>query len=517
MADRTTEIAEAEVDPTIVSADPALLRRIVDTFPAPLSAANLATGKILFENRAVGALFGGATPQKRDGGDDAARWADAEDRAAFLGELAETGSVEALSARLRKEDGTGFWCAVSARVVEHKGERIAVTGFVDLTERYAAEEKLEQQRALLHQSEKLSALGALLAGISHELNNPISVLVGQAQLLKEKATDMQTVARAERIGEAAERCARIVKSFLTLARQKPKEEAHVDLNEVVGKALELTAQTLRLSSIEVTLDLGRALPPVPGDVDQLRQLILNLIVNARHALEETEGPRALTVATALGTDGTSVRTTVTDNGPGIPKDAASRIFEPLFTTKDVGKGTGLGLALCHRIAASHGGSIRLEKSSPGETRFAVSLPALDTAPAEAPMRVFVKTDPTKQRIMIVTDADDIHAASKMLIEAGHGVDLLGSAAAAFERLKALSHDLLFCDARYPDLDPMAFCRSVQEARPGFVERLVFIVDASLGRDTERGLEATGRPFLEARFARKEVEDIVDLLVRRPMR
>ena len=180
--------------------------------------------------------------------------------------------VDGLEQSLRRIDGSTFPAATTSRLIEYEGEPAFVTSVVDLTERRAAEAEIQRQRETLHQSEKLAALGALLAGVAHELNNPLSVVVGYSSMLEELAQDDASRQRAARVHAAAERCARIVKTFLAMARSRPPQHGPVVLGEVLENALELAGYGLRTADIEIVRelaagpagDLGRQRPAAPG-------------------------------------------------------------------------------------------------------------------------------------------------------------------------------------------------------------------------------------------------------------
>jgi signal transduction histidine kinase len=213
-----------------------------------------------------------------------------------------------------------------------------------------------------HQCPDLIALEELMAGLAHELNNPLSVIAGQALLLQETASDARTAERARKIEQAAERSARIIRSILAMARRTPVQTWNVDLNEVIHDALEARSNALRDSHIQVSLCLEEGLPPVRGDAGQLGQVITNLLVNAQQAMEENGRAQNLIVKTDFRNQEGQVVVKVIDNGPGIPAALRSRVFEPFFTSKNIGVGTGIGLALSKRIVEAHGGTLALESS-----------------------------------------------------------------------------------------------------------------------------------------------------------
>jgi len=511
------DITERKQMETALRTSENLVRRVLEACPLPVAMNRLETGEYIYLSPANVEMFGYDADEGLDHSRDL--YSAPDMRGAYVTKLRESGRVDDYEVEYRRADGTTFPAALSSRVIEYQGEDVIVSTVTDLTERRAAEVEIERQRTMLHQAEKLSALGELLAGISHELNNPLTVLLGQAQMLKEKATDEQTAKRAERISAAAGRCSRIVKSFLALAHQNPREPVEVDLNDIVDEALELTAHALRTAGIDVSLRLAGGLPRVMGDPDQLRQVFTNLIINAHHAMEDVDGDRVLTLKTAYRPKDDQVVATVTDNGPGVPSEIRSRIFDPLFTTKEVGKGTGIGLSLCHRIMQAHDGTIKLASASSGGTTFALGMPRRATSPAaETEARTALPAEAGKLSILIVADAPDMGVGlADILIQDGHGAEVFGSGVAGLERLKQRHYDAIFCDARPAGSNAQQFCRSMQAARPGSVERLAFITDPSLTQRDLAMLDATGRPFIESPFRSDQVRELVDLLLRRPVR
>jgi two-component system, cell cycle sensor histidine kinase and response regulator CckA len=300
---------------------------------------------------------------------DHSLWAGLEERL-FRGE-----SVAGETVNYRK-DGSEFiaeWHITPIR--NHTGEITHLVSIQrDITERRRSEEELQRQRDALYQSEKLATMGQLLAGVAHELNNPLSVVMGQASLLRQSTKTKRQVERADKIVLAAERCARIVNNFLALARQRPPERHPVQLNAVVRDAVELLAYPLRVDSVEVQFALGDELPILRADSHQLHQVVVNLVSNAHQAMRETPPPRQLTLATGIDEPDNRVWLEVRDTGPGISQELQARIFEPFFTTKPPGVGTGLGLSLCQGIVETHGGTIRVVATEEPGTVFRVELP-----------------------------------------------------------------------------------------------------------------------------------------------
>src|SRR6266513_2847446 len=247
-------------------------------------------------------------------------------------------------------------------------EQSVVVMVEDVTEQQALETQLVQ-------SEKLAAVGQLVSGVAHELNNPLTSIAGLSEfLLEQKELGKKDRGHLQVIQEQAERAGRIVRNLLTFARKGSAERVPVDLNDVIRRTLSLTGYDLKLKDITVERELSGALPEVFGDRHGLQQVVLNLITNAAQAVAENprERPREITVSTWF--DG-QVHLRVADTGPGIPDEIAQSVFTPFFTTKEPGKGTGLGLSLTYSIVERHGGQITLEPRTPkGGAAFRVDLP-----------------------------------------------------------------------------------------------------------------------------------------------
>jgi PAS domain S-box-containing protein len=311
---------------------------------------------------------------------------------------------------------------------------------LDVTERKKAEVELSRSREALHQSEKLAALGSLLAGVSHELNNPLAAIVGQAEMLEEDSRGTPFEARAQKISAAADRCARIVQTFLAMARRREPQRSPVDPNGLVSDALQLAEYQLRTAGIASSVECDGRVPAILGDRDQLHQVLVNLVINAQQALEASDTPvRKLVIRTSVLEDG-KVAIDICDNGPGIAPDVAGRIFEPFFTTKPQGVGTGVGLSFSHGIVEAHGGKLHLIPSERGAT-FRIELPAAESVDMEVvggPAPAPVLDGDAPRRALVVDDEADIADTIRELLEReGFHVTVASDGAAA---LMALDRD-----------------------------------------------------------------------------
>ncbi|MGH7720982.1 MAG: ATP-binding protein, partial [Gemmatimonadaceae bacterium] len=224
----------------------------------------------------------------------------------------------------------------------------------------------------LRQSEKLAALGELVAGVAHEVNNPLTGISAFAQLLQEDPLSSDQMESVQLIKREADRAVAVIRDLLTFARKTGPRNVPVDLNDLIEQTLRLRAYGIRTAGITVSMSLDPALRAVQGDDRQLQQVLLNLVVNAEHAMAVVK-PRALSIRTANDADRVVVE--VSDSGAGMSPEVQKRIFEPFFTTKPEGKGTGLGLSVSYGIVQTHHGTLTVQSAPGSGTTFRVSLPA----------------------------------------------------------------------------------------------------------------------------------------------
>lgn len=481
-------------------------RRFAEDHPLPLCVLSWGDWRVLFVNPAYLTLFQ-LTRDELDRIDKATQWADPAARPLYYAWLQRNGRTDKVEVELRRSDGSTFPALLSSRLMRLGGHDVAINSVIDLSEQKAAEAEIRRQREALHQQEKLAALGSLLAGVAHELNNPLSVVLGYASLLRGDARSRKVRDQAERIHAAAERCARIVTTFLSLARQKPPSFGPVDLARTVTAALELTAYGLRTSGVRVTTELPDRLPPVHGDADQLHQVVANLLVNAKQALQEVPPPRELRVAAIV--DGTELRLVVEDNGPGMSAEARRRAFEPFFTTKPAGTGTGLGLAVCHGIVTAHGGRIEIGGGPGAGTRIEVSLPI---AGAAAPRPVGDRQAPDggpTGRVLIVEDEPDIaELIAWTLARDGHEVDRVADGQAALARIATGDVDLVVSDLRMPGMDGATLLRTLRAAHPALARSAVLLTGDLLSASADPELRREGVMLLGKPVELEELRRVV---------
>lgn len=367
------------------------------------------------------------------------------------------------------------------------------------------------------QAEKLAAMGQLLAGVAHELNNPLSVVVGRTALLQQKLGGGPLAVQVEKIARAADRCSRIVRNFLALARQHPPERSEVRLNVIVQEALELLAYPLRLDNVEVTTSLAEDLPVLWADPHQLHQVVVNLVTNAHQAMRETPPPRRLTLTTRHDPGRGQVYLEVMDTGPGIPREIQGRIFEPFFTTKPQGQGTGLGLSLCQGMIESHGGRISV-RSDPGEgATFQIELPVKTARPAGSETLAVGTTSAVKEKVILVVDDESevTEMLAEMLSADGHRVETATDGAQALAKLSAQPFDLVISDIKMPKLTGPELYREMEHSHPDFCRRVIFLTGDTLSSEIREFLEQAGAPSLTKPFALNDVREVIARLLQTP--
>ena len=370
-------------------------------------------------------------------------------------------------------------------------------------------QELKQTRAQLIQADKLSALGQMIAGVAHEINNPLTTIMGYAQLLQGEEVSDQVRRDLERITEAAKRSQRIVQNLLTFARAYEPRKEYIDINQVIEDTLALRAYQLKVDNIEVVTELDENLPWTMADPYRLQQVFLNLINNAQQAMAELGGGR-LTVRSELR-GGNTIRVAVSDTGPGIPEEIMPKIFDPFFTTKDVGEGTGLGLSVSYGIVSEHGGRIWAESEEGRGATFIVELPVRKEAMPVAEPAVGVEEEKglEAKRILIVDDEEDIVALlARLLRKDGYQVSIAFSGQEALKKMAKEDYDLIISDVKMPGLDGRKLYEHIKETDPELMKSIVFITGDTANADTRAFLAWKENLHIEKPFDIEEVKKVV---------
>jgi PAS domain S-box-containing protein len=381
--------------------------------------------------------------------------------------------------------------------------------------RIASQVELERQPAALQQSEKMATFGSLLAGVAHELNNPLSIVIGNALMSAEELEGSALAERARRVQAAAERCGRIVRSFLAMARHHKAEMRPVTVQSLVDPTLQLLAYSMRTSGVTVEQDIAPDLPPLQCDLDQMIQVLSNLLTNARHALEERPAPRR--VRLTAHADGAWVRLEVADNGLGIADDIRSRVFDPFFTTKPVGSGTGIGLAVSRGIVEAHGGSLSLAPHTGDGACLVIRLPLRRDASHQFNPSDTLSTQEGRphsaRTVLVIDDEPEIGALlAEMLQKLGYRFEVKVSGESGQLALMQRDYDVVLCDLRMPGLDGPGLYDWIAEQRPHLCARTAFITADTLSASSHRFLARAGRPILEKPFVPEELRELLAKLL-----
>jgi two-component system, NtrC family, sensor kinase len=366
---------------------------------------------------------------------------------------------------------------------------------------------------LMRRFEKMSSLGQLIAGVAHELNNPLAVVVGYAQLLtKHRIADPIVSNNIQHILHETERAAKIVRDLLVFARPCEPQMTVVDLNKVVGSVCDIRERDLKQNAVELRQHLQPGLCLTKADTVQLEQVLNNLITNALHAMSNRPNSRVLTVTTAQNSH--FIRLSISDTGCGIAPDVMAKMFDPFFTTKPVGKGTGLGLSISRTILEEHHGSIRAESEAGKGATFHLEIPIVACeeavpAPAVPASTESPNTDKHGHRLLVVDDEPGIREVLEaILVGQGYLVTTATNGVEAVDRLKREHYDLIISDMCMPEMDGEGLYETVHGKNPRLAERMLFVTGDVVSARSRTFLERTGSRWLTKPFNIRDVEELV---------
>jgi signal transduction histidine kinase/ActR/RegA family two-component response regulator len=400
-----------------------------------------------------------------------------------------------------RRDGSALWAELKMNFMrDTTGRPIGILGVMrDSSERKKAEEQRREFEQKAQLVSHLASVGELSAGVAHEINNPLTGVIGYAELLMQEDVPEHIKNDLEIIRDGAKRVADIVKGLLTFARQTRPERKLVDINQVLGVSVRLRAYELETGNIKVTAKLAPDLPLTIADPGQLQQVFLNLLINAEMEMELAHGKGKLVIRTEQ-LDNT-IRISFKDDGPGIAEENLEKIFDPFFSTREIGKGTGLGLSICHGIVTEHGGRIWAESKLGKGATFIVELPVVTEEKHPKRAKAARKLErATKGKILVVDDEPVVRRLlSQVLTAEGHEVEATDDGKDALNRIKGNRYSLILLDMKLPGMSGSELYGRVKEIAESLAQRVVFITGDVMGADTEAFLARTEVPYIHKPF------------------
>jgi two-component system NtrC family sensor kinase len=402
--------------------------------------------------------------------------------------------------------GDRTYCVSAVPITEGDASTVVVL-FDDQTERRRLQDKLVQ-------STKLSAMGQLVAGVAHELNNPLASVVGFADFLSEIPDVPPSLREPLRvIREEAERASSIVRNLLGFARKQDRQRRLTALGPLIESTMSLLRNPLMANRVESRIDIEPDLPPISIDPNQVQQVLVNLVSNAAQAIASTGRAGIVTVRARRFLDDLAVD--IVDDGPGMTPEIAAQVFDPFFTTKSEHEGTGLGISISQGIVREHGGRITLE-TAPGQgATFTIHLP-LQEAPADPEPAEPARLPPNNRlRVLVIDDEPHIlHYMSATLSAWGHTVAVAQDGDEGLEAATSGDFDLVITDLRMPRLSGREFFETLRRRNPPMASRIYFSTGDTVRGDTLAFLEMLERPYLHKPFSLSELRALLAAAVSR---
>ena len=432
-------------------------------------------------------------------------------------ELFQNGHIHYGDLPLKSANGQQIWVELVGNVYDVVHRRVIQLNIYNITERKQAEKEKQELEAKAQVASRLAAVGEMAAGIAHEINNPLTGVLGFSQLLLRKENVPEDIKGGIRvIADGSQRVADIVKRLLTFARQTKPIKTLANLNELIENTLKLREYVLKTANINVITRFDPELPISVVDPGQLQQVFLNLIVNAEQAMKEVHGKGTLTITTEKKDN--NIRISFQDDGPGITKENVGHLFEPFFTTKEPGEGTGLGLSLSRSIVLEHNGKMNVVSEFGHGATFIVEIPIIESLPSDVVTSILMaEVEPAtikNGKILVVDDEPGVRALmEKVLTQSGHSVDIIGDASKAMDKLNAgVTYDVILTDVRMPGMNGTEMYSHILKKIPKMKNRIIFITGDVMGADikvflTQNKLSYLSKPF-DLELLKEKIEFIM---------
>lgn len=375
-----------------------------------------------------------------------------------------------------------------------------------------AQEHLALVKAQLIESEKFSAIGELIAGVVHELNNPLTAVIGFSDLLLiNEGSPEQTRKYLENIQRSALLCQRIIQKLLVFSRKQEPQREYVPIGHIIESTFELKQHGLNLDGIQVAKQLADNMPSTIADPYQLQQVFLNIINNAHQAMKQHTGTMMLTVKSEF--DENVIRISFCDTGPGIPKENLQKIFEPFFTTKEKGKGTGLGLSVCYEIIQEHKGNIYVASEPERGACFVIELPILAKPLLSTPSSRERAQELAAQHILVLDEEEAERDLLKNMIPVlGHHVDVAADATTAQQKLREGNYDIIVSSLNMPELNGPQLYQYLSRVKPELLPRIIFITGGVVSDEIRRFLKRSSTPYINKPFRIPDIQKGIQKVV-----
>ena len=407
---------------------------------------------------------------------------------------------------LKNKNSNHVIVEVNSSTLKYSGREAIIIIIKDITEKKELEE-------LLLQAEKMSVLGEMISGIAHELNNPLTGVMGYSELLLSYNLDSKIKNKLEKIHNESLRCRKIVQNLLTFARKHKPERNYIDINRLLKNSIDLKSYDLRVSGIHVNTEFDETLPKTMADPHQLQQVFLNIINNAQYAMLDCEIERVKTLRLRTAQHNGQILISISDNGPGISKQNLRKIFTPFFTTKEPGKGTGLGLSVCYGIIKEHDGEISAGSTDHEGATFTITLPVIskDTSLEYGSSENGNNQSLAAHKNILVIDDDEIVSSLlyDLLKMQGHEVEVARNGKSGIDMIMKSEYDIILCDIKMPVMNGQKVYNALVDIRPDLLSKFLIVTGDTINPNVNQFILNNNIPNIEKPFDQKELLDKIN--------